>query len=138
MKQCTKNRMKNKPIQSELDIAQIKKYNEDDRNHRKSNQHFVDILKQKDICAAQGCGKIMYFGNESDVMEFCDVANKVSPDRRDNQNIFYEDDNFDLVCQTCNYTENRAGRTYFKNKVENDAIFFTCELFQQCLEWLEV
>lgn len=59
----------------------------------------------------------MYFGNESDVMEFCDVPNKVSETIK----IYFMKM---IILQTCNYTANRAGRTYFENKVENDAIFF--------------
>lgn len=144
MKNSTKirvNKLRKKPSQSDFDMEQIKKYDDDDRNTQPNTDHYVQILQQKkleqkDVCASKGCNKIMYFGNDQELLELSNVAHKVSPDRRNNDNIFYEYDNFDLVCCSCNYTENRAGRTYVQNKVQNNPIFFTPELIQKCKDWL--
>ncbi len=144
MKYCTKKRIEKlrlKPTQTYLDMKQIEIYDSDARNKGTSNEHYVEILKlkrleQKDICASLGCNKLMYFGNSEGVLEFSNVAHKVSPNRRNNDNVFYEYDNFDLVCCSCNFTENRNGRTFVENKPNNNPIPLTLELVQKCKDWL--
>jgi hypothetical protein len=144
MKNCTKkriDRLRLKPKQTNLDIQQINIYDNDERNKERSNEHYVEILKrkrleQKDICASPWCNKVMYFGNSEGLLDLTNVANKVSPNRRNNDNVFYEYDNFDLVCCSCNFTENRNGRTYVENKPQNNPIPFTLELLGKCKDWL--
>jgi hypothetical protein len=144
MKNCTKKRidkLRQKPKKTDFDRKQIKMYDDDDRNTQPSNEHYVELLKlkrqeQKDICASPGCNKPMYFGNLEGLLELTNVAHKVSPNRRNNDNVFYEYDNFDLVCCSCNFTENRNGRTYVENKPNNNPIPLTLELLQKCKDWL--
>jgi hypothetical protein len=144
MKMCTKKRIERlrlKPKKTDFDVKQVKKYDNDDRNTQPSNEHYVELLKlkrqeQKDICASPGCNKPMYFGNLEGLLDLTNVAHKVSSNRRNNDNVFYEYDNFDLVCWSCNFTENRNGRTYVENKPNNNPIPLTLELLQKCKDWL--
>lgn len=142
MKVSTKRRiakLRKKSKKTDFEKEQIKRYDDDERNTQKSNQHYVILLKlkrleQKDLCSK--CKQEMYFGNDDQIVEYSNRANKASPDRLNNNNIFYDADNFTLVCCACNYSENWGGRTYFANKAEIAPINFTPNLLKQCKEWL--
>lgn len=139
MKERTKGNIETlikKPQQTDFDKKQIQKYVDD----KTDKTDIIKTLKlkrieQKDICVK--CGEEMYFGNDNDTSEFINCGNKASPDRKDNDNVFYEPENFDLVCCSCNFTENRGGRTFVFNKCINKPIPFTLELLQKCKDFLK-
>jgi hypothetical protein len=140
MKQHTKRRIDSlikKKQQTELDKEQIKKY----ANDKTNNNDVIEMLKlkkqeQKDLC--KKCGIEMYFGNADDVSELTNCGNKVSPDRKNNDNVFYDSENFDLVCCSCNFAENQGGRTFVENKCINKPIPFTAELLQKTQDFLKL
>lgn len=134
------NQLRKKSVQTESDKEQINKYDDDPRNFQTSAQHYAELLKLKKTeqdgrCSK--CQKEMYFGNEDGIVEYVNCAYKASPDRIDNNNIFYEANNVRLVCCSCNSADNRRGRTYIENKPKNNPILFTKELLQQCKDWLQ-
>ncbi len=92
------------------------------------------LLKKKDLQQKRcfKCTKKLYFGTK-----FVNVNNKASPDRIDNHNIFYDEDNFRLVCIKCNEAGICKVRTHVKYKVENNTIPFTKDLIEECKVWLQ-
>ena len=143
MKFSTRRRvevLRNKRVQSVKDKEQISKFDSDPRNLQPANTDLINMLKQKkfeqrDLCAK--CERVMYFGNEEGMFEYKNVGNKVSPDRIDNENIFYDADNVKLVCISCNYVENRRGRSMIEHPVVNDPIDLTKDLLKECILWLQ-
>ncbi len=126
-----------KKQQSESDKQQIKKY----VNQEQSHEHMITMLKEKrieqdDLC--KKCKEEMYFGNEDDVSEWTNCGNKASPDRKDNENVFYDSENFDLVCCSCNFKENQGGRTFVEHKCINKPIPFTLELLKKCQAFIRI
>jgi hypothetical protein len=99
------------------------------------------VLVQKQVQQDGKCAKCrhaLYVGDANGVLRECNRGDTVSPDRIDNTNIFYDAKNFQLVCVSCNYSENQGGRTYIENKVHNADIPFTPELLEQCRLYLSV
>ncbi len=90
-------------------------------------------LEQKELCYK--CNIKLYFGDENGIMRFI-VGNKASPDRIDNNNCFYNDNNYHLVCVSCNYVENSNYRIHILNRAKNNPIFFTIALLEECKKWL--
>jgi hypothetical protein len=122
---------------SEIDKKQISRYNTDTSL---TIDHYKELVSQKrhiqnGLCKT--CNLPMYFGDENGVLKIS-YPNQASPDRIDNENIFYDFDNFNLVCISCNFNGNQNTRRYVKNQYKNDPIAFTLELLEECKEWLKV
>jgi hypothetical protein len=102
--------------------------------------HYKELLCRKrviqnDLCKT--CNLPMYFGDEKGLLKIS-YPNQASPDRINNENIFYDFDNFNLVCVSCNYSGNQNTRRFIPNHYKNDPIAFTPELLEACKEWLKV
>jgi hypothetical protein len=89
---------------------------------------------QKDICKT--CSVVMYFGDENEVLKLS-YPNQASPDRINDDNIFYDFDNFNLVCVSCNYNGKKNIRRYIPNQHKNEPVAFTPELLEACNAWLK-
>ncbi len=91
-------------------------------------------ITQNDKCFR--CGTEMYFGDQGGIFRETKNARKVSPDRVDDTNVFYDDSNFNLVCCSCNYNGQKLLTTYIETKPDNQEIALTHNLLQQCKDWL--
>ncbi len=90
--------------------------------------------KQGDECFK--CHREMYFGDSNGILRLSDAPNQASPDRVDNANVFYDLDNFNLACQSCNFT----GSSYSRRHVERQIISIvnlTPKLVEKCKKWLQ-
>jgi len=141
MRRRTKQRvtqLKKKPVKTDFDKMQIARF-ESERTVN-PNTYLVKLLipkKETQLDCCFKCSKTLYFGDGNGLFKMSNLPNQVSPDRCDNDNIFYDDNNFNLVCASCNFCENRGGRTYVENKAKNQPIPFTLELLKECKEWLQ-
>jgi hypothetical protein len=121
---------------SEIDKKQISRFKSDTLL---TFNHYKELLCQKrviqnDLCKT--CKIPMYFGDENGVLKFS-YPNQASPDRIDNENIFYDFDNFNLVCVSCNFSGNQNTRRFIKNEYKNEPVNFTPDLLEACKEWLK-
>ncbi len=90
---------------------------------------------QKGLCYK--CGTKLYCGDKNGISRIWNIGNKGSADRIDNNLIFYDTDNFNLVCVSCNFCENPFIRTHITNKAKNNPIPLTAELLEECMAWLQ-
>ncbi len=94
----------------------------------------IKRIAQKDICFT--CKSLMYFGDHKGIFREKNNGRKVSPDRVDDANVFYDNDNFNLVCCSCNFIGKHNIRTHIESKAENVPVDLTTHLLQQCKNWL--
>jgi hypothetical protein len=117
---------------------QVARFDKEQVSDFKRYEFLKELLRQKRAVSqkCRDCDKSMYFGDNQGILRLCNVGHQASPDRRNNDNIFYDAENFDLVCISCNLTENRGGRTFVEHMPRKHQVEFTPERTQECLKWL--
>jgi hypothetical protein len=74
------------------------------------------------------CGHELHYGDENGMLRTKNNPHQASPDRRDNENIIYDD--FQMVCVACNDSEQRETRS-------GETIHLTPELIEETIVRLE-
>jgi hypothetical protein len=139
---CVKTRRRIKILEKQVKLSKIPE-NQIARFKTDTSinvEHYKTLLYQKrviqqDLC--ETCKIPMYFGDELGILKLS-YSHQASPDRIDDENIFYDFDNFNLVCISCNFNGKQNTRRYIPNKHKNNPIDFTVELLGACKEWLKV
>jgi hypothetical protein len=83
------------------------------------------------------CDRGLYFGDAESKLQMSHVGNQASPDRVDNTNVFYDEDNFNLVCVSCNLNESTSIRQYVEHMPTKVDIPLSSSLIQECISWLK-
>ncbi len=132
------NQLQKKKYKTDLDKQQITRFeNEINNNPLEDFKKVLLAKKASQLGHCLKCNDKLYFGDEEGFLRLCNKENQVSPDRIDNNNIFYDDGNFRLVCVKCNFPENRSGRMDVETKAKNKPILFTPDLLKECIDWLQ-
>jgi hypothetical protein len=123
---------------SEQELQQVQRFDREESTGFARYTHLKSLLelKQQASTVCRDCKRDLHFGDCDGILRLCNVGHQASPDRIDNANIFYDADNFDLVCISCNLTENRGGRTHVEHTTSKQSIALTLSRMQECLKWL--
>jgi hypothetical protein len=125
---------------SEFDKQQVKRFRDEQVMNVEHYRIFKDVLQQmkdEQKCQCEKCKRQMYFGDCAGILRKSHEPTQASPDRIDNNNVFYDKNNMRLVCQSCNHNENHQGRRHVEHKIKQDPIPLTKALVKECQKYLQ-
>ncbi len=126
---------------TEKERLQIERFSEEEKiplSVRQSASRELLLEKRKrqaDKCSK--CARLMTFGDKNGIIMLVNVDTCAGTDRIDNGNVFYDDDNYTLVCLSCNFAEDYNVRKIIRYPVGNRNIPLSEKIRLECIEWLD-